>query len=97
MIVTPLVNTSHKGKPAPAGIPLDADDKWAKAMIKDGLVKQGKPSEYDINDVDIDLDEKTVKQLNEIAAQLDIDVPKNAKKADIIDLIATATKGGDKE
>lgn len=96
MIVTPLVNTLYKGKPAPAGTPIDVDKKWGESMIKMGKAKEGKPVDFDIANVDVDLDENTVKQLLQIAEQLEIEVPKGAKKADIITLIEQATKqGGD--
>lgn len=99
MIVTPLVNTLYKGKLAKAGEPIDAETKWAKSMIKLGKVKEGAPSDFDIAQVDVDLDENTVNQLLKIAEQLEIDVPKGAKKAEIINLIETATQkeGGEGE
>lgn len=63
------------GPKRPVGVVLDIQDEWAERWSRVGIVKkiEGEP-----------LADKTVSELRAMASEAGVDVPTNARKADLI-------------
>lgn len=78
----------HYFQPGPADMPEEVFEHWyARACLRDGYFAPVFEAEPESGD---DLNALTVRELEQLCNEAGIDIPKNARKADLVELLGAA-------